>query len=94
MRLKVFSVRDSKAGCFNVPFFQKSHGEAERSFSMLLQDDKSMISKYPDDFDLYYVGDFDDQDGVFNALETPQHVVKAVALRTAISERMSEQRPQ
>lgn len=80
MNLKVFSVRDSKAGVYNTPFFQHQIGEAERTFRKLVNDNQSMISQFPDDYDLYYLGDYDDQTGVINALQTPQHIVKAVNL--------------
>lgn len=81
MELKLFSIRDSKGEVYNTPFFQKSHGEAERSFRELIKDEKSMVSKYPDDFDLYYLGTYDDQTGVIKPTDTPQHLVKAVALK-------------
>lgn len=81
MHLKIFSIRDSKGEIYNQPFFQKTHGEAERNFRELVKDEKSMISKYPDDFDLYYLGQFDDQTGVIQHLDTPQHVTKAVNLK-------------
>lgn len=81
MQLKIFSIRDSKGEIYNQPFFQKTHGEAERNFRELVKDEKSMIHKYPDDFDLYYLGQFDDQSGVLETLDTPQHVTKAINLK-------------
>jgi len=82
MVLKVFSIRDSKGEVFNTPFFQKTHGEAERSFRQLINDEKSMVFKYPDDFDLYYLGEYDDHTGKLKALDAPQHLHKAVLLKT------------
>lgn len=80
MLLKAFSIRDQKAEVFNTPFFQKTHGEAERNFRTLVNDQKSTVFQFPEDFDLYYVGDYDDVLGTFRSLETPQHVIKAVQL--------------
>lgn len=80
MQLKMFAIRDSKAEFYNQPFFQKTHGEAERNFRALTKDDKSMIAKYPEDYDLYYLGEYDDQTGTMSPLVTPQHVLKANAL--------------
>lgn len=82
MILKAFSIRDSKADVFNTPFFQKTHGEAERSFKQLIQDDKSMLSKYPEDYDLYFIGEYDDNTGKLVTLDTPQHLVKAMQLKS------------
>lgn len=81
MELKAFSIRDQKAEVFNTPFFQKTHGEAERAFRELLSDPKSMPSKYPDDYDLYFIGTYNDQTGVITPLDTPQHLAKAVTLK-------------
>lgn len=81
MILRMFTIRDSKAEVFNTPFFQKTHGEAERSFTELVNDEKSMPGKYSDDYDLYYLGEFDDQTGKISSLPTPQHLCKAVALK-------------
>lgn len=78
MVLKVFSIRDSKAEVFNTPFFQKTVGEAERNFANLVSDEKSTVSKWPEDFDLYFVGEYDDQNGCFSRLDTPQHIAKGV----------------
>lgn len=77
MQLKIFTIRDTKGEVYNTPFFQKSHGEAERNFRECTKDEKSMIHKYPDDFDLYFIGTYDDQTGLVSSLDTPQHVLKA-----------------
>jgi len=78
MQLKMFSIRDSKGEVYNTPFFKKTHGEAERDFTALCKDSKSMPAQFPDDFDLWYLGTYDDQKGTVDSLATPQHVVKAV----------------
>lgn len=80
MKLKAFALRDSKGEIFHTPWFQKTHGEAERSLKELIKDEKSMVNKYPEDYDLYHLGEYDDQTGKFQALDTPQHVIKAIAL--------------
>ncbi|AZL83006.1 nonstructural protein [Apis mellifera associated microvirus 22] len=81
MRLKMFSIRDSKTEVFNNPFFQKTHGEAERSFKQLSEDPKSTVSQFPEDYDLYFLGEYDDNTGKMDTLDTPQHVTKAVNLK-------------
>lgn len=81
MELKMFSIRDSKGEVFNQPFFQKTHGEAERNFSQLVNDSKSTVSQFPEDFDLYFIGTYDDQIGLVKPLATPQHILKAVSIK-------------
>ena len=87
---KLYSVRDSKGEIFNPPYFAKTHGEAERNFKRLVNDSQSMPSHYPEDYDLYYVGDFNDATGVLNALDTPQHIIKAISVKdSSISNRLN-----
>lgn len=81
MTQKMFAIMDSKAEVYNFPFAKLSHGEAERDFKTLCNDDKTTVFKYPEDFDLYYLGTFDTTTGKMECLPTPQHIVKAVALK-------------
>lgn len=78
---KMFSVRDSKAETFHPPIYVKTHGEAERNFHATVNNEETTIGRYPDDYDLYYIGEYDDQTGKIKS-ETPQHIVKAVQLKT------------
>jgi len=60
------------------PFVQLSHGEADRTFHKLVNDQKSMVNQYPDDFDLYYIGEYETTSGKLTPLQTPEHMLKAV----------------
>lgn len=93
MELKVFSIRDAKGEIFHPPFYKKTHGEAERDFTTLVGDQNGMVSKYPEDFDLWYLGTFDDQTGKFLTLETPQHVIKAIQVATRMGQVPSQATP-
>lgn len=77
---QVFSVRNAKGEFFNPPFISHTKGSAERTFQKLVNDPQSDINQFPEDYDLYYVGDFDDTKGVMLPLDTPEHLVKAVML--------------
>jgi hypothetical protein len=81
VKLQVYSIRDAKGEVYNTPFFQKTHGEAERNFRELVSDPKSMVSKYPEDFDLYHLGTYDDQSGLIKPLDTPLHILKAISVQ-------------
>lgn len=78
MKQKLYAIRDSKGEAYGPPFIQKTHGEAERTFQELSNDGKSQIAKYPEDFDLYYLGVWDDNAGKIETLDTPMHIVKAI----------------
>jgi len=85
MQLKIYTIRDSKGEFYGPPFFQKTHGEAERSFHTLVNDPKSNVNTYPEDFDLYHLGEYDDQTGKIRPLDTPSHIIKAIALKTTVN---------
>jgi len=82
MEKKIFAIRDSKSESYNQPFFNHTHGEAERNFAQLASDPKSTVNQFPEDFDLFYLGTYNDQTGEISPLQTPQHVVKALTLKT------------
>lgn len=63
MKLKIYSVYDSKAKAYNSPFYLRNSGEATRGFSDVVNDGKSQISKYPEDYTLFELGEFDDEMG-------------------------------
>ena len=60
MELKAYSIRDAKGEIFNPPFYKRTHGEAERDFTTLVNDPQAQISKFPEDYDLWFVGGWDD----------------------------------
>ena len=80
MILKMYSIRDSKAEIYNRIWCLTTHGEAERAFRDLANDDGTTVGKHPEDYDLYYLGKFDDNSGKFEPVDSPEHIVKAVNL--------------
>lgn len=78
MKFKVFSVRDSKGGVFNAPFCKLSERDAEHDFRTLINDERSLPSQYPKDFDLYLLGEYDDQTGKFSIVSQPQHLAEGI----------------
>ena len=79
---KLYSIRDSKSEHFLQPILQKTHGEAERTFKDLANNKETTVSRNPEDYDLYYLGEFNDITGKYESLDTPQHIIKAVQLIT------------
>lgn len=81
MQLKMYSIRDIKGAYYNSPFFSRSHGEAERSFERVTKDPQSTINQYPADYDLYYVGDFDDQTAMITPKQSPEFLINAIQFK-------------
>lgn len=82
MLQRIYAIKDTKAGMYNTPFFQPTHGTAERAFMELVRDEKSFVHKYPADYDLYYLGSYDDITGELVSEQSPQHIVSGTQLAT------------
>lgn len=61
--LRLYSIYDSKAEQFSPPQVYHNDMLALRGFESLVNDDKTLINSYPEDFSLYYVGNLGDSDG-------------------------------
>lgn len=65
MRYKVFSIRDRAANVYAQPFFAPTTAVAVRMFTdeVNRSDQNNNLFRHPEDFDLYEIGSFDDNDG-------------------------------
>ena len=66
---KIYSVYDSKAQLFGLPFFLPNDDVASREFVRLSGDVNSLVSQFPDDFKLFCLGVFSPEEGkiVYNS---------------------------
>lgn len=76
MQLHVFSVLDKAVGAYLAPFFARSKGEAIRSFTDACHDEKSLFHQHGTDYVLMYLGEFDDNSGLFRTGE-PERLLGA-----------------
>ncbi len=63
--LGVFSVYDKKAEGYLSPFVFPAVGQAVRAFTNIVNDDRTDMYKWPEDFDLYQLGYMDVGSGQF-----------------------------
>lgn len=63
MRLMMLCVRDVKAEQFSRPYFALAIGEGLRIFQLECENPESMLHRFPDDFRLFKVGEFDQLTG-------------------------------
>lgn len=61
--LRLYSIYDCKAEQFSPPQVYHNDMLALRAFEGLVNDDKTLINSYPEDFSLHYIGSFGDTDG-------------------------------
>lgn len=71
MVIKMFAVYDSKAKAYSPPVSFTATGLAIRWFTDVVNDPKSSVSRYPEDFSLFEVGMFDDNTGELARIEKP-----------------------
>jgi len=65
MKLQAYSVFDSKAKFFVKPFYCANDMVALRLFASAASDRALDIGKFPTDFSLFHVGEWDDDSGTF-----------------------------
>lgn len=63
MKIKMYAIYDSAAGAYLQPFFFHQDGLALRAISDCVADPSHNFAKHPDDYTLFYIGEFDDQTG-------------------------------
>jgi hypothetical protein len=80
MILKVFTIFDSAVGAYLPPFFARSKGEALRSFTEACNDEKTNFCKYPLDYSLMYLGEYDDGGALFSCV-APVRVLAATEVK-------------
>lgn len=61
--LRLYSIYDNKAEQFSPPQVYHNDMLALRAFEGLVNDDKTLINSYPEDFSLHYVGNLGDTNG-------------------------------
>lgn len=77
--LKMCSIRDSKAEAWLSPMFFQAKGQALRSFSDAVNGDGE-FAKHPEDYTLFYLGDFDDSCGGVLPSDAPSVLANGVDL--------------
>lgn len=65
MEMCIVAVRDNRVEAYMQPTFVHHKGAAIRAFLDHCRDDKSDFIRHPEDFDLYFLGSFDDKKGGF-----------------------------
>lgn len=71
MKQECFSVYDRRTQYFNVPFFSPTIESGKRSFMEVAKNPETLLHRYPEDYELFHVGSFNDETGVFE----PMHPV-------------------
>lgn len=71
MILKIFTVYDQKVESYFPPFFERSKGAAIRAFEQSINDPSHTFAKYPQDYCLFELGEYDDQHATIDMHPAP-----------------------
>lgn len=91
MKLKAFVIYDSKVESYQQPHFMKTEGQMRRAVYQAFKDQNTDLAKYPEDFIMYYIGEFDDQTAV---IEQQPPVTVGSVLHIALTEMKAEKKAQ
>jgi len=80
MKDGVYTVLDAAAGAYMEPFFSATTETAIRGFREVCSRDNHPFKKFPEDFFLYKIGNFDKNTGFLEAHE-PQKIAGALEFR-------------
>jgi len=75
--LKIYSVFDSKAEAYLMPFFSQTQGTAVRSFISAVAEEGNLFRRFAEDYTLFELGEWDQRSAEFHQHESPKSVVGA-----------------
>ena len=75
--MKLFSVQDTKAQAFMNPAAYRTSAEAIRSFQGSCQDPQTSFAKFPSDFILFEIAEWDELTGTLTPHEKPRSLATA-----------------
>lgn len=83
MKQQLLAVRDRQLNAFMQLWPAQTIGLGLRAFTDLVNDTSSEMHKHPEDYELYHIGEYDDQTGTVisckdvNGVDKPQQVALA-----------------
>lgn len=80
MIMRCYSVYDRKTLAYGLPYFAPTDGAAVRTLSDAVNSGDSNLSRHPQDFVLYFIGEFNDAKGLLLSNAPLVHIVDAVSL--------------
>lgn len=84
--MKIYCIYDNNARTYGTPFFQPTNVHAVRAMKVEInrQDPGNVMYLFPGEYDLYLVGEFNDQDGKVSGLETPEKLANGSQLKIEV----------
>ena len=80
MIFNLYSVHDTLAGIYYMPFQTMAVQPAIRAFTDIVNDPNQSIYRNPSDYNLMQIGTFDDSTGMLSPFDKPEFIVNALAI--------------
>ncbi len=80
MNHNIYAVRDTKAEAFLKPFFERTNQTATRAVMQATKEDGN-FRDYAEDYSLWLIGKFNDNNGKIEAETAPIHLANLVDIR-------------
>jgi len=87
MRVQIYAIFDSCSGIYEKPFFHTADDVVRREFQDVATDESTAISKHPEHYSLWRLGNFDNTNGniLDEANECLWQAVEAIAQKQVLS---------
>lgn len=89
--MNLYAIRDVKADTYIALHPMQSDVLAQRGLTEALANPQSDLSRYPEDFQLYQLGEWDSNSGELKSLRAPRFVCSVVELAAAARDRAMKQ---
>ena len=80
MTQELYAIHDNKASFFMTPWPCRNVGIARREFAGACANPETAMGKFPADFVLYHVGEYDDHDASVKSLTLPVRICDGVEI--------------
>lgn len=90
MKSMVFSIFDTKAGIYASPFFMLNQAMAMRGFADMAKSPDANVSKHPEDYVLYKIGEYDDETAELKATLPPENLGHASMFANVNGQRITD----
>lgn len=77
---KMYGIYDLKARQYEQPLYLPHHAAAIRMVKDIMDNPKSIIGKYPEDFELHYMGTYDKETGLHANVNVPELIISLANL--------------
>lgn len=82
--MKIFTIHDSKAEAFSAPIVIRNKGEALRGLTEVVNDATHQYGKYPSDYTLFEIGEWNDLTGNITTYDAKISVCNLIELKSTI----------